>query len=312
MLFAKNLSQEEQKPLSSAWYGKTRGGVAGHAIFIFILKYTHIKIAYFILRFVVVYFMLFAPKAVQTAYSFYRKRLGFEAPKAILFIYRNFFNLGQVIVDKVAMLGGFHRKFSFSFENEPMLHEMIAEGKGGLLISAHVGNWEMAGQMLKRLDTRFKIVMFDAEHKRIKKQLEDVFVEKKNDFILIKDDLSHIFEIKKALDQKEIICIHGDRFLPGSKTITGTFFGSPAKFPLGVFSMAVLLNVPVSFAMAFKETGTHYAFYATPFHYYNTESGTDRQKNTNDILAAYVNNLESLLKKYPAQWFNYYDFWSQE
>ena len=68
-------------------------------------------------------------------------------------------------------MAGFRSKFTFDFEGEDHLRKMASENTGCLLISAHIGNFEMAGHMLERLESRVNILMLDAEHQQIKNYL---------------------------------------------------------------------------------------------------------------------------------------------
>ena len=70
------------------------------------------------------------------------------------------------------------------------LHAMSEEGKGGVLIGAHMGNWEIAGQLLERIKTPVNIVMLEAEHERIKRILDEVMVNKCIRVILQKSSIT--------------------------------------------------------------------------------------------------------------------------
>ncbi len=293
----------------SSWKGKTRGGLAGYRFFIFLLKYSGLKFSYFFLRLVVLYFVFFAPKARNPIYWYFRNIQQFGKLKSVRYLFKNFYALGQVLLDKVALLADFKTRFTFDFEGEEYLHQMAAE-EGGFLIGAHIGNWEIAGQLLERINTRVHILMVEAEHERIKKLLDSVMVKKRMDIIAMKDDLSHLIEIKKALDNNEIVALHGDRFVEGAKTITGKLMGREALFPYGPFYMALKYNRQVTFVSAVKETDTHYHFYATkPRKYAWPKDPVEREKELDGILAEYTAEMERILKKYPEQWFNYYYFW---
>jgi predicted LPLAT superfamily acyltransferase len=87
--------------------------------------------------------------------------------------------------------------------------------------------------------------MLDAEHVKIKDYLDSV-TRRKFNVIAIKEDNSHIYEINKAFHEKQMVCIHGDRFVKGSKTISVEFLGERANFPTGPFYLAMKFNVPVS------------------------------------------------------------------
>jgi len=293
----------------AAWKGKTRGGLTGYKIFIAILQYLGLPFAYFLLYFVAFYFFVFAPGSFRNIFCFYRKRMGYDFLRSIRAVYRNYYQFGQVILDKTAVMGGFDARFSFDFDGEDYLRRMVSSGTGGLLISAHIGNFEMAGHMLERLDTRVNVLMLDAEHQRIKEYLSS-FTRKSFNIIPIGDDHSHIYSISDALKNHEIVCMHGDRFMPGSKTITVNFLGQDAQLPSGPFYLAMKFAVPVSFVFAMKDTKTHYHFFATPpLLYPQPRTTAGRDEMLRKIITDYIRTVEEKIHKYPFQWFNYYNFW---
>ena len=226
--------------------------------------------------------------------------------------YHNFCMLGKVIVDKIALLSGSYTKFTYTFDGENHLRTLAAAQTGGILVNAHVGNWEFAGQLLERLDTPINILMYDAEHENIKKYLATVLENKNVRFIIIKDSYTHLEKIRKALVNKEIIAMNGDRFMPGNKTLTCKFLGRDADFPVSPFYMAGKYDVPVVYVFAMKESASHYHFYASPprklEHF---ASFHQREKALKSIVNEYVATLENIVIKYPLQWFNYYYFWKQ-
>ncbi len=291
----------------SSWEGKTRGGVLGYKIFVWTLKHLGLSFAYFLLSFVVIYFVLTSGKAFTAIFHFYHRMMGYSRVKAFISIYRNYYKFGQILLDKIAMLAGFQQKFTFDFEGEEFLRQMH---DGGLLVSAHVGNWEIAGQLLNRLEKRINIILFDAEHQRIKGYLTDVLSTRNVNFIVIRDDFSHLLEIKQALTNKEIVAMHGDRFIEGNKTITLDFMGKPAAFPIGPVNLAAKFKVPVSFVFAVKETSSHYHFYATPLQRVAFTTNLKlREETFREVMEIYTREFEKIVVKYPLQWFNYFEFW---
>ncbi len=291
------------------WKGQTRGGLTGYKIFIAVLKYLGLPFAYFLLRFVALYFFLFNPASFGFIFYFYRKRLKYGFFRSVISVYRNYYSFGQVILDKTASMGGFDAKFTFDFDGEEHLRSIARDGKGGLFISAHVGNFEMAGHMLERLDTIVNVIMLDAEHQKIKEYLSS-FTQKSFRVIPIGTDNAHVYEISRALGNHEIVCMHGDRFMPGSKTIACDFLGQKALLPTGPFYLAMKYGVPVSFVFAMKEGPRHYHYFATPPRFYE-QQGTPakRDEMLRMIISDYLAAMEEKVRNYPFQWFNYYDFW---
>jgi predicted LPLAT superfamily acyltransferase len=180
------------------------------------------------------------------------------------------------------------------------------------MIGAHIGNWEMAGQLMERVTQAMNIVMLEAEHQNINELLKEVLIKKNIRIIPIKDDLSHLTEIQAAFVRNELVAIHGDRFLPGADSVMVDFMGKPALLPTGPLYMASKFKVPVSFVVTVKERKSHYHFYATKgkiFEY--PASLATRREKLNQMVQEYATVIENRLRQYPLQWFNYYPFWEK-
>lgn len=294
----------------STWDGKTRGGLTGYRIFVSILKTAGLKPAYFLLRFVAFYYFLFSRSSNRHVKYYFSEVLGYGKWKTIQSVYHNYFLLGQVLIDKVAVMSGMGKHFTYEWDGEEHLLNM---DEGGLLISAHIGSWEIAGNFLYRVNKRFNIVMYDEEHQKVKDYLEEVMVEKNLHVIPIRDDLSHILAIKKALENKELVAIHADRFVEGSKTISYPLLGKEALFPEGPFYLAARFRSAVSYVFAVKETSRHYHFFATQARKYeHAPARAIKDEHLLTIIKDYICEMERILDSYPLQWFNYHRFWNDE
>lgn len=288
------------------WQGKSRGQPWGYRVFVGILRTGGVSPAYLLLRFVAFYYFLFSRESSKQIIHYFRKRIGYSRGKSLMKLYRNYYLLGQSIIDKVVIRSGIPNHFTFDFDGEDHLREIAALGKGGLLLSAHLGNWEIAGHLLKRLDTPIHIVMFDGEDRQIRDYMMEVTGKQAVNIILIKNDLSHIYAISEAFKNNELVCMHADRFLDGNKTLTADFLGDKARFPMGPFVLAAKFNTPVSFVFAFKETPRHYHFFASRIKDY---SAVNKDVLMQRMLDDFVFEMEQKIKKYPEQWYNYYNFW---
>jgi len=151
------------------------------------------------------------------------------------------------------------------------------------------------------VEFQINLVTTDLEHSEIKKYLEKITQKSSIKFIIITADLGHIFEINAALARNELVCFTGDRYFEGAKSLQNEILGATANFPAGPFLIASRLNVPVVFVYVMKESNLHY-------HLYAQEANTKR-RDEKALLKAYTSSVENMLKKYPLQWFNYFDFW---
>lgn len=298
------------------WEGKTRGGIAGYKIFVFLLAHFPLSFVYFILRFVVVYYFFNSRKSFRFIYFYYRRAHHYSALRSFFKVYSSYYSFGQVLIDKTIVLSGASHNFTYNFDGEEYLRDLTADGKGGILMGAHMGGWDMAGFLLKRLDYKVNIMIYDAEHRNIKEFLSQTYagndLNEKINFILIKDDLSHLIEMRNALRNGELLTMLADRHMEGHKTIQHQFMGLNTYFPEGPFIIPLRFDFPVTFVYTLKESKTHYHFFATRPKVYKNISGTgDEQADLKILLSDYISTLEHFVKEYPNQWFNFYDFWKK-
>ncbi len=285
------------------WEGKSKGTVTGYKIFVFFIRKVGIQSAYFILNFVAAWYFLFLKKSNRAIFYYFHKRLGHSWFRAKQLVFKSYYTFGQTIIDKVAISSGLGDQFTYEFDGVELLLELLKEKKGAVLLSAHIGNFEIAEHFFGKLDFHFQINMVttDLEHSAIKEYLESISKKPKINFILIKDDLAHIFEINAALSRNELVCFTGDRYFEGTKFLTEDLLGEPANFPAGPFLIASRLQVPVVFVYVMKEPKLHYHLYA--------RLADVKRRDEKALLKAYTENLSAMLAKYPMQWFNYFDFW---
>jgi predicted LPLAT superfamily acyltransferase len=291
----------------ASWEGKSRGSVLGYKIFVWSIKHLGLNFAYFLLFFVTAYFVFASKKAFRSIFYFFHIRLEQSRVKSIINIFRNYYLLGQGLIDKTAVLAGLKDKFNFILEGKENLSQMR---NGGILISGHIGNWEVGGKALDFLDKKVSLVIMDEEGTAIKDYISEILTDRNVYFIKIGNDFSHLFKIKQALENKEIISFLGDRFIDGNQTMKVDFLGEPALFPMGPWHMASYFNVPVSYVFAVKEARRQYRFYATPLMTIpSAKNPKERSAIIVDSLKEFVSEFERMTRKYPLQWHNYYDFW---
>ncbi|OOG75505.1 lipid A biosynthesis acyltransferase [Flavobacterium sp. A45] len=289
----------------SQWDGKSKGTVLGYKIFVFFIKKVGIKSAYLILYFVATYYFIFLKKSNTSIFYYFRKRLGYSYLKSKRMVFNSYYTFGQTIIDKIAIGAGLKNKFTYEHDGGEIIIKLLKEKRGGVLISAHIGNFEIAEHFFSEVDVNFQInlVTTDLEHSAIKKYLESITQKPTINFILIGDDLSHIFEINSALARNELVCFTGDRYFEGVKSLSEELLGEDALFPAGPFLISSRLKVPVVFVYVMKEPNLHYHLY--------TREATVKYRDEKGLLKEYAQSVETMVRKYPLQWFNYFDFWNQ-
>ncbi|MBV6455636.1 MAG: hypothetical protein LMBGKNDO_00512 [Bacteroidales bacterium] len=186
----------------------------------------------------------------------------------------------------------------------------LLKSDGGFLIAgAHTGNFEICGYFLQQRLKKLNAVVFGGESAFLQAKRAQALSGNMAELIPVMPDMSHLFVIKAALEKGEMVSMPCDRLFGSSKSFTFTFLGAPAHFPMGAFLLAAQLEVPVCTLYVMREP-------ARKYHIICKQLDVDRSqyKTSRDIARAlcqvYVEQLEDILKAYPHQWFNFYDFWN--
>ena len=293
--------------MTSSWDGTTKGSLWGYRFFIRTIKIFGVSAAYGFAAFIIVYYIIFVPRSSLSIYRYFRKRHHLGRWKAAVMTYRNFYRFAQILIDKIAIPARLAKNFTYRFDDRyDDLLRILDSSAGCILMSAHVGNWDVAGEFFGNYGQRLNIVMLDAEHRRIRRLLDATTGDRNYRVIALRNDMSHVFEIGKALVNKEYVCFQCDRYLPGAPTLTRPLLGAPALFPAGPFQIAARSHTPVVFFFAMRERGRRYRFC---FYLAQMDSTLSKNELTESLATQYVQVLEEILRLYPEQWFNYYEFW---
>lgn len=289
------------------WRGKTAGGTFGQKFLFFALKHIKAKNFYSVLYLIIPFCLLFARKANNAIYHYFHRMLGYSKWDAFKANVRNAFTFGRVVIDKFALLAGRSDQFQVTIQNPEIFENLLQQDKGIILAGSHIGNFELLGHCLKQNLKPINGVIYGGESAVMKARRSSAFEENNVRLIPVTQDLSHLFAIKNALDQGEIVTILCDRLFGSTKKKRMDFLGHPADFPIGTFRMAAQLDVPIISVFLMKEKGGQYKGHLVPLSI--PENLTSVTEKVEDLLTQYVKSLEDTLRQYPEQWFNYYEFW---
>ncbi len=288
------------------WSGKTDGQPWMQRSLIAMFRVLPLWLLYGVMALVVPFYMLFNKKGYQAMYHFFRERMGYGRWKSFWSVYANHFRFGQIILDRFGVYAG--KKYRFWTEGQELMDELETHPEGFVLLSSHVGNYEIAGYSLKPKSKKFNALIFAGETATVMENRQRILSQNNMSMIPVKEDLSHLFALNAALDNGEMVSMPADRIFGSQKSVECQFFGAKANFPLGAFAMAVQKEVPVLAVFVMKEGMKKY-------HAYVKEIACDRQASRREQMAqlaqSFASCLDAIVRRYPTQWFNYFDFWEQ-
>jgi predicted LPLAT superfamily acyltransferase len=290
------------------WHGVTGGKKLGQKALLFLFHLTNVTVGYFFLALVVPFYMLFARKSYLAIYSYFRKHFHCNPVKAFFKTYQNHFVFGQCMLDRFAIYAGRKNFFRLKTTGNDEFYRLLDFEKGFILVSSHVGNFELCGYMLKQDKKKIYAISFSGETKEITENRMKFFGVNNVSLIPVLDDMSHLFKMNEALAAGDIVTMPCDRNLGSAKSVACDFLNGKAEFPVGAFALATHFDVPVISVFVMKESVANYHAFVKPIAL-QEEAPVSKKEKAELLTREFVKELEIIVKKYPTQWFNFFEFW---
>ncbi len=219
-------------------------------------------------------------------------------------------SFGRVLVDR-GWLG--IKKGSRLYGNlvgKEELLDAVGQGKGLVLLTAHVGNWQTAFSHITELGVPVNSLM-QYEQEAVAKHYFDL----RNEpcpFTIIRSDgfLGGMVEATTALQNGEVVTIMGDRYTKGPHASV-TFLGSQVRLPSAAYSLAAATGSPVAILLAVKTSRKNYVLRVWDIFSPQHGERAGRRNELGQWAGRFARALEEYVRQYPYQWYNFYDFWKQ-
>lgn len=298
------------EPSHSQWSGKTDGTPWMQRTLISCLGWMNLPFVYSGMALVIPFYMIFNHQGYITQYHFFRRRLKYNPIRAFWSVYLNHFTFGQIILDRFAVYGG--AKFKLQIDNYDLYQKCLEGDEGFVQLSSHIGNFELAGYMLSPKPKSIYALVFGGETEEMMKNRERVLGLQDIHLIPVAEDMSHVYTLNNALSEGNIVSMPGDRLFGSSKAICCNFFGVETEFPMGPFIMAASRKTPVLCIFVMKERVYKYHVYVQPITLDEQQAKEPTRKRAEYLALQFAEKLERIVRKYPYQWFNYYEFFGDK
>jgi len=219
-------------------------------------------------------------------------------------------NFGRVLVDRAWL--GLRRRAELKGElaGREELLALIGEGRGVVLLTAHVGNWQSAMAHITGLRVPINSLMHYREE-AVAKHFFDLRGQELP-FRIIKSDgfMGGLVEATAALQRGEVVTIMGDRYAGGPHTEV-EFLGKPVRLPAAPYALAAATSSPVAVLLAAKTGRREYRLKLWEVFRPQPTDRENRRRDLEEWARRFAVVLEEYLERYPYQWYNFFDFWSQ-
>ena len=257
------------------------------------------------------------PRARCESMRYFRHlRPGIGGDEALGLAWRHLSAFGRVLCDRMLAYSDPQRmRIDFDEHGGRRLREAVNARRGCLLVSAHLGNWELAGQLLQRLQSlgspRAHLVMIESEDPEVRALVRANMGDRPPALIDPRDGFAASLAIHAALAAGETVCMLGDRAMPGQASQWVPFLGRPAAFPVGPFQIAAVTGCLLLPCFLLKKSRGHYALVVDqPWQIDNSLARSQRTAAMQRLVVRWVGRLESVVRRHPFQWHNFSDFWS--
>jgi KDO2-lipid IV(A) lauroyltransferase len=182
----------------------------------------------------------------------------------------------------------------------------LAAGHGALLLTAHLGNWELGSVLLGKRAQRVSVVYVPDKFTDVETFRSRLRQGSGVDEIPIRpDDWFGSLPALRALREGRLLAVQGDRDF-NDRGLPVEFLGAPAPFPRGPFALAHAARAPIFPVFIVYTEDRRFAIeIGDPL----LVSGPDRDAAIDTALHAWVRILEMAVRRWPTQWYTFYDFW---
>jgi len=191
-------------------------------------------------------------------------------------------------------------------ENWELIDEVMSKGKGAVMVTGHIGNWELAGAYVSA-----RGIPLDAIVRGMANPLFDAFLNhtRAEMGMTIVHDSEAVRRTPRSLRDGRAVAFVADQGVLGLASTFVPFFGRPAKTPRGAAVFALRFDVPVLFVVALRKPSGRYRLVVERIEPRKTG---DRDRDADAIVARFTERLELWVRAVPAQYFWQHRRWKRQ
>ncbi|OIO74025.1 MAG: hypothetical protein AUJ57_03160 [Zetaproteobacteria bacterium CG1_02_53_45] len=291
----------------SEWVEKEeRGSLWMMRLMFFLCRHTGQLLVRPLLIPIVAYFFLTSPEIRASSLRFYTKVKGRAGWRDC---YRQLLCFARTLLDRIFILSGNTRRYNVTAQGREMLIEEQTKGNGMILLGSHLGSFEACRVLVReRAGLDVYMVAYFGGSQKIRTILDELNPELASR-IIDPTEADAIFKMRDVIENGGVLAILADRVGIGEKKATAQFFGESIELPAGPYLLAHILGCPVYSFFGLLSGKYHYDSYVERVADRIVLPRKERQQALNQYAQDYAGRLEHYCRKYPYNWFNFYDCW---
>jgi KDO2-lipid IV(A) lauroyltransferase len=182
----------------------------------------------------------------------------------------------------------------------------LAEARGLMIVTGHLGNWELGGSYVAA-----RGVPLEAVARRMENPLFDAYLTETRRRIgmTVIHDADAVRRVPRAMREQHAVAFLVDQGAVGLASTWVPFFGRYAKTPRGPAVFALRLKTPLLFACALRQPGGQFVIHFEPV---PVETTGTLDADVDRIVASYTSTLERWVRRAPEQYFWHHRRWKHQ
>ncbi len=229
-------------------------------------------------------------------------------------MFRHFYTFALVSGDRLLFLAGKSHHFKLEFHGDEIVRRYAQAQQGCLLLVSHVGSFD-AMRVPAIEDERFPLhILIDKRHNPAAMQIIETLNPELAEAAIdaSRDTTDLVLLLNDALAKGAMIGVMADRAGPGERTLDVCFLGDSAPLPLGPWTLAAVLKVPVILCFAIYQGGNNYKVTFKQVADGSAVPRGQRRAIVQQNIVLYAEQLAHIARAHPYNWFNFYDFWAHD
>jgi KDO2-lipid IV(A) lauroyltransferase len=217
-------------------------------------------------------------------------------------------------IDFLRALSATPRELAATFElpddNRRIFEDVLAGGRGGLLVTGHYGNWEAGGILMSRVVrmplTVVAMAESDEDVNRLRREIRE---QMGIDTLEVRQSLETALQIRRLLGENRFVAMLIDRHL-GRDRVAVTFFGRRTWFLQTPALLAYLTGAPMVVCFLERDRAGHFTTRAVGPIVVDRTLPRDHalQQATQCVASA----IEARVRENPHSWYHFYRYWDAQ
>jgi KDO2-lipid IV(A) lauroyltransferase len=191
-------------------------------------------------------------------------------------------------------------------ENINYIDQILGLGKGAIIVTAHLGNWELGGAVIALKGYPFWAVALPHKYKKV----DDFFrTQREAKGVMVIPLGKAVRQSLEVLKSNKALALVGDRDF-SEKGLILDFFGKPAIFPQGPAALALKTGATIITGFMVRNDDDSFTLtFEKPIDFVPTGN---KDNDLINLTVQYKQILERYIRKYPDQWYVFRKFWKDK